>query len=42
VVPNLNGTIKEEMRALTGANLLGTTNVDIQDAMLALVKKIYK
>jgi iron(III) transport system substrate-binding protein len=42
VVPNLNRTIKEEMRALTGANLLGTTNVDTQDAMLTLVRKIYK
>ena len=42
VVPNLNGTVKEEMRALTSAKLLGTTNVDTQDAMLALAKEIYK
>ena len=42
VVPNLSGTVKEEMRALTSAKLLGTTNVDTQDAMLALAKEIYK
>jgi iron(III) transport system substrate-binding protein len=42
VVPDLGGAIKEEMRALTSAKLLGTTNVDTQDAMLALAKEIYK
>jgi iron(III) transport system substrate-binding protein len=42
VVPNLGGAIKDEMRALTSAKLLGTTNVDTQDAMLALAKEIYK
>jgi iron(III) transport system substrate-binding protein len=42
VVPDLNGTVKEEMRTLTSAKLLGTTNVDTQDAMLALAKEIYK
>ncbi len=42
VVPNLGGAIKDEMRVLTGAKLLGTTNVDTQDAMLALAKEIYK
>jgi iron(III) transport system substrate-binding protein len=42
VVPTAEGAVKEEMRALTGAKLLGTTNVDTQDAMLALAKEIYK
>jgi iron(III) transport system substrate-binding protein len=42
VVANLNGTVKEEMRALTSAKLLGTTDVDTQDAMLALATEIYK
>jgi iron(III) transport system substrate-binding protein len=42
VVPTTEGAVKEEMRALTGAKLLGTTNVDTQDAMLALAKEIYK
>ena len=42
VVPDLGGAIKEEMRALTSAKLLGTTNVDTQDAMMALAREIYK
>lgn len=42
VVGKLDGQVKEEMRALTGAKLLGTTDVDTQDAMLALAKEIYK
>jgi iron(III) transport system substrate-binding protein len=42
VVPAISGTVREEMRVLTGAKLLGTTNVDTQDAMLALAKEIYK
>jgi iron(III) transport system substrate-binding protein len=42
VVANLEGTVKDEMRALTSAKLLGTTNVDTQDAMLALANQIYK
>jgi iron(III) transport system substrate-binding protein len=42
VVPDLNGTVREEMRTLTSAKLLGTTNVDTQDAMLALAREIYK
>ncbi len=42
VVGDLKGPIKDEMRALTGAKLLGTTNVDTQDAMLALARDIYK
>jgi iron(III) transport system substrate-binding protein len=42
VVPAVNGMIREEMRALTSAKLLGTTNVDTQDAMLALAREIYK
>jgi iron(III) transport system substrate-binding protein len=42
VVSDLKGPIKEEMRALTSAKLLGTTNVDTQDAMLALANDIYK
>ena len=42
VVPDLGGGIRDEMRALTSAKLLGTTNVDTQDAMLALAKEIYK
>ena len=42
VVKDLNGPVNDEMRALTGAKLLGTTNVDTQDAMLALAKDIYK
>jgi iron(III) transport system substrate-binding protein len=42
VVANLNGTVKEEMRDLTSAKLLGTTDVDTQDAMLALATEIYK
>jgi iron(III) transport system substrate-binding protein len=42
VVPDLNGTVREEIRTLSSAKLLGTTNVDTQDAMLALAKEIYK
>ncbi|MCP3369572.1 ABC transporter substrate-binding protein [Bradyrhizobium cajani] len=42
VVDQLEGPVKEEMRALSGAKLLGTTDVDTQDAMLALAKEIYK
>lgn len=42
VVDKLDGPVKDEMRAMTGAKLLGTTNVDTQDAMLALAKEIYK
>jgi len=42
VVSDLNGTVREEMRTLTGAKLLGTTDVDTQDAMLALANEIYK
>nr|WP_249209855.1 ABC transporter substrate-binding protein [Bradyrhizobium manausense] len=42
VVGKLDDRVKEEMRALTGAKLLGTTDVDTQDAMLALAKDIYK
>jgi iron(III) transport system substrate-binding protein len=42
VVDQLEGPVKEEMRALAGAKLLGTTDVDTQDAMLALAKEIYK
>lgn len=42
VVPAADGTIKQEVRALTSAKLLGTTNVDTQDAMLALANEIYK
>ncbi|WP_312015572.1 extracellular solute-binding protein [Bradyrhizobium liaoningense] len=42
VVDKLNAPIREEMRAMTSARLLGTTNVDTQDAMLALAKEIYK
>jgi iron(III) transport system substrate-binding protein len=42
VVPDLNGTVSEQVRTLTSAKLLGTTNVDTQDAMLALTKEIYK
>ena len=33
---------RKRCEALTGAKLLGTTNVDTQDAMLALAKEIYK
>jgi iron(III) transport system substrate-binding protein len=42
VVGDLNGPVKEEMRALRAAKLLGTTSVDTQDAMLALASEIYK
>jgi iron(III) transport system substrate-binding protein len=42
VVPDLNGTVSEQVRTLTSAKLLGTTNVDTQDAMLALAKEIYQ
>jgi iron(III) transport system substrate-binding protein len=42
VVSNLKGPIKDEMRSMIGAKLLGTTNVDTQDAMLALATEIYK
>ena len=30
------------MKAMTNAKLLGTTDVDTQDAMMALAKDIYK
>ncbi|MEH2493772.1 iron(III) transport system substrate-binding protein [Bradyrhizobium sp. AZCC 1678] len=42
VVDKLDGPVKEEMKTMTNAKLLGTTDVDTQDAMMALAKDIYK
>lgn len=42
VVDQLDGPVKDEMKAMANAKLLGTTGVDTQDAMLALARGIYK